>query len=310
MSIRSHPGPRRAPRSGPAVDAGRAGRCTEYIRDIAEDFTVLADALTHGTYDTSASTADLLQTVIEFDNLVQEAIGVLVVRQRSQGEPLSELALLLDRTEDRLRKKYDLQAIDHNHTSRRRPRRAAPTTRPPDEPPTTKDLLRQPRQRLACALTRMRARSGISQRVLADHMNVDPSYVSRLLSGERDVSWQHLKIITETCDGNTDLMKPLWEAAARVRPADPDPARYLRTYLRALRYAAGSPNDKRILTSLQHTITQAELSQAFDGPGIPAWPVIAQLTTALQSLPDITHPLWRQAHSSTRSHTIPAEAFG
>ncbi|MCX4970833.1 helix-turn-helix domain-containing protein [Streptomyces sp. NBC_00654] len=310
MPIRSHSSPDRPARSGPAVDADRAARCTESLRDIAEDITVLGEAFVYNTCDRAAPTTELLETVTALQDLVQEAIAAIVVRQRSQGEPLSDLAPMLKRTEDRLRKKYDPQAVDQNLATRTRPMRSPSSTLPPGDVPTAKNLLRQPRQRLASALTLVRAQSGISQRALADRMNVDPSYVSRLLSGERDVSWPHAKIIIDTCDGNSDLIKPLWEAAIGVQPASAEPTRYLRTYLQGLRYAAGSPDDKQILKSTHHTITTAELHQAFDGPGVPVWPVISQLTMALQSLPDIARPLWRRARSSTETCTLPAEAFG
>ncbi|MEU9095654.1 hypothetical protein ACIOEW_40130 [Streptomyces sp. NPDC087901] len=68
---------------------------------------------------------------------------------------------------------------------------------------------------------------------------------------------------------------------------------------------------------MQRTIIKAELRQAFEGPGVPQWQVVRQLTVALQSLPEITRPLWRKAHStvektadSTSTSTIPAGAFG
>ncbi|MFF3257727.1 helix-turn-helix domain-containing protein [Streptomyces sp. NPDC002932] len=310
MPIRSHPVPQRPARSGPAIDAARATRCTESVRDMAEDFTVLSEALMHSTYGVAAPTAELLEIVIALERLAQEAIPALVVRQRSQGESLSELAPLLNLTPNRLRKKYVPQAVDRSLASRRRPRRAAPSTQPADAAPNPKHLLREPRQRLACALTRMRALSRVSQRALAAAMNVDPSYVSRLLSGERDVSWRHVKIITEACDGNIDLMRPLWEAAAGVDPDGTNPARYLRTYLWALHYAAGAPTDARILASTQRTITAAELHQAFEGPGVPDWGVVAQLVTVLQSLPDVARPLWRQARSKAEASSFRAEAFG
>lgn len=310
MSIRSHPVPERPARTGPAVDADRATRCTESVRDIAEDFTVLSEALMHSTYGVAAPTTEILEIVIALESLAQEAIPALVVRQRSQGEPLSELTPLLGLTENRLRKKYVPQDVDHALASRRRPMRTAPSARPANEVPNPKNLLREPRQRLACALTRMQAVSRVSQRALAASMNVDPSYVSRLLSGQRDVSWRHVKIITDACGGNPDLMRPLWEAADGVDPSGTDPARYLRTYLRALHYAAGSPTDARILAYTQRTFIAAELHQAFEGPGVPEWPVIAQLVTALQSLPDIARPLWRQAQSRAEASTVRAEAFG
>ncbi|MET9535334.1 helix-turn-helix transcriptional regulator [Streptomyces sp. NPDC006649] len=310
MSIRSYSAPGQPSRSGPAVDAGRAARCTEAVRDIAEDLTVLGEALMHCAYSISAPTTDLLRIVIDLDKLNREAVAALVVRQRSQGEPLGDLALMLERTEDRLRKKYVPQDVDAALTSRSRPMRAEAGPRLSGEVPTTKHLLRQPRQRLACALTRMQSRSGIPQRALAERMNVDPSYISRLLSGERDVSWSHALILVEACDGNSELLKPLWEAAAGVKPTGTDPVRALRAYLRALRYAAGEPSDGAVLASAQHTITPAELDQALDGPGAPVWPVVKQLTTALQSLPEVARPLWRQAHSTGETAGPDAGSFG
>ncbi|WP_406349270.1 helix-turn-helix domain-containing protein [Streptomyces sp. NBC_00144] len=310
MSIRSYSGPERPPRFGPAVDADRAARCTESVRDIAEDFTVLGEALVHSAYGICVSTPELLGIVIALENLAQEAIGALVVRQRSQGEPLGDLALMLERTEDRLRKKYVPQAVDVALASRSRPMRADASRRLSGEVPTTKNVLRQPRQRLACALSRMQSLSGVSQRALAERMKVDPSYISRLLSGERDVSWSHAMIIIEACDGNSELMKPLWEAAAGVKPTGTEPVRNLRTYLRALQYAAGEPGNKAILASAQHIITPAELHQALDGPGVPVWPVVKRLTIALQSLPDVARPLWRQAHSTGVTVSLSAAAFG
>lgn len=120
MSIRSHSGPEWPSRSGPAVDAGRAIRCTESVRDIAEDFTVLAEALMHKTYGIAATTTELLGIVTALDQLAHDAIGALVVRQRSQGEPLSDLTPLLNLTENRLRKKYDPETVDQSLASRRR----------------------------------------------------------------------------------------------------------------------------------------------------------------------------------------------
>lgn len=66
-----------------------------------------------------------------------------------------------------------------------------------------------------------------------------------------------------------------------------------------LRYAAGSPSDRAILGSAQHTVSVHELRHVFDGPCLPDWQVVAQLTTALWSLPEITRPLRGQARSTT-----------
>ncbi|CAL9676301.1 hypothetical protein SUDANB105_07909 [Streptomyces sp. enrichment culture] len=83
--------------------------------------------------------------------------------------------------------------------------------------------LRRPGQRLASALTLMQKGSGRRQRELAQKMGVHESYASRMLSGQRDPSWKHVKIICEMCGIDPELMKPLWEAAAGVQPSDTAP---------------------------------------------------------------------------------------
>ncbi|MER5747100.1 helix-turn-helix transcriptional regulator [Streptomyces sp. NPDC002225] len=312
---RPRPATHKQPRPGPATDPERAARCAEAVRNIAEDFVVVSEALLRSAYGDTATSVDLLRIIASLAALSEEATAAVVVGQRSRGESLHELAPVLNRTEDRLRKKYEPEPVDRALAVRVRPLRTAPTTRPPnaDAAPVTGNRLREPRQRLACALTLLKKRSGVSQRALAHKMNVDPSYVSRMLSGERDVvDWRYVVDITEMCGGNLDLMRPLWETAAHVQPTGDDPIRYLRTYLRALRYAAGSPSDRAILKSAQHTIAMHEFRQAFEGPGLPDWQVVAQLTTALWGLPETARPLWRRARSipGTGCTTIPAEAFG
>ncbi|MFD8393029.1 helix-turn-helix domain-containing protein [Streptomyces sp. NPDC059680] len=67
----------------------------------------------------------------------------------------------------------------------------------------------------------MKEGSGRRQRELAEQMGVHESYVSRMLSGQREVSWRHVRIICEECGIDPRLMKPLWEAAANVQPSNP-----------------------------------------------------------------------------------------
>ncbi|MEU1122979.1 XRE family transcriptional regulator [Streptomyces sp. NPDC005899] len=313
MSTRSHPDPQLPTRKGPAVDAGRAGHCTEAIRDIAEDAVVVTDNLLHRAFDPTSTTSELLQLFDTLATLVQEGTAALVVRHRSHGLPLSDLAPDLRLSEDRIRKKYNPRSIDQQLATRARPLRTSRTAATAaDDVRTTKNLLRLPRQRLACALTRMWKQSRVPQATLARHMNIDPSYVSRMLSGDRDVALHHVRSIAEKCGADINLVVPLWEAANSVETTT-DPVLALRAYLRALHYAAGSPSHARILTSTQRTITKAEVRQALEGPGVPGWHVVRPLTIALQSMPENTRPLWRKAHSAVRAGntgTVPAAAFG
>ncbi len=287
----------RAAAARPVRDADRAARYTEAVRDISEDATVVSEKLLNSAYSADPSGAELMQHVVALDRLQQEAAGVLVARQRAQGKPLADLAQLLNLTEDRTRKKFRLQDVDEALRNRRRPQR----TLPADTIPNAPNLLRAPRQRLASALTLMWRASGRRQYEIAQRMGVDGSYVSRMLSGQREASWQHVLAICEVCEGDLALMKPLWEAAAGGRPPDGGHIEHLRTYLRALRYAAGSPKTEVILESARHTITATELHLALNGPGVPAWPTVANLIVALQGMPETARPLWRRAQAATES---------
>ncbi|KQZ12113.1 helix-turn-helix transcriptional regulator [Streptomyces clavifer] len=312
MSTSSHPDHERSPRTAPAIDADRAQRCAEALRDIAEDIVLVAE-----TFMTRASTAsaatELLECTTSIGRLTQQATAAIVVGQRSQGEPLGELEPLLNLSVDRLRKKYPPQAVERELAARRRPTPTAPGLPQTTEPTATKpSSLRHPQQRLACALTLMWKQSGISQRELAKHMNIDRSYVSRILSGERPASLPYVKLIADRCGGDAELAALLWEIASGAQDHGTDPVHTLRSYLRALHYAAGSPGNDQILLSTQHTISNAEIKEAFRGPGAPEWAVVQQLATVLQSLPETARPLWLKARSSIKavSSSYPAEAFG
>ncbi|MGW2103631.1 helix-turn-helix domain-containing protein [Streptomyces olivaceoviridis] len=304
MSTRSRAqmadGTPRPARSAPSVDPSRARRCTEALRDIAEDCTMVSEDLLLSAYSAATPNTELLQRLVSLRDLVDEAIGVVVVRHRAQGEPLADLAPIASRTEDRLRRKYDPPSVDRALATRRRPQPTIAAHSAAAAAGTP--VLRRPGQRLACALTRMKDGSGRRQRELAEQMGVHESYVSRMLSGQRDLSWRHVRIICDACGVDPELMKPLWEAAARVLPSNADdPVEYLRTYLQGLHYALGSPDPRIILAAAQHTISADDLDRALHGPGVPDWPVIDRLTVVLQSLPNIARPLWRRAQAAAES---------
>ncbi|MEE1931263.1 helix-turn-helix transcriptional regulator [Streptomyces sp. TRM 70351] len=282
---------------------------------MAEDAIVRSEDFLDRASSENASAEELLQKAAGLHALFEDVIATLVVRQRSEGKPLDELAVILERSADRLRKKYPPQDIDRTITKRSRPRRPAsklPSPTEPPDPPDPQPLQRLPRQRLASALTRAWQISGLTQAVLADRMGIDPSYVSRLLSGERDASWKHVKLICDVCQADTALMQSLWDAAngdGVPRPSD-NPARDLRTYLKALLYAAGSPSSETVLASAQHTISATALHLALEGPGVPPRAVVKQLAVTLQSQPDTALALWSRAHGHTETCSVSAGAFG
>ncbi|WP_431983142.1 helix-turn-helix domain-containing protein [Streptomyces qinglanensis] len=307
MSTRSHANAPTA-RTTPSLDRSRAARCTQGLRDITGDLHGLAESLLRATHN-NVSPTEIAQLIAGMNGLLEQATGALVVRQRSQGKPLTGIATALDRSEDRLRKKYPPQDIDHQLATRRRPGHGTKPGKKCSAPSSPLEY-RNPHQRVAAALTLMVNESSLTQRDLAAILQVDPSYISRMLSGEREASWPHVKAICDACRGNHRLLKPLWEVAAGVPPNTNDPIQYLRTYLCALHYAAGSPGEARILASVS-PLAPHDLQHALDGPGVPNWEVITHVVAALQGIPETARPMWTQARRTVdETSPAPAEAFG
>ncbi|WP_327340931.1 helix-turn-helix transcriptional regulator (plasmid) [Streptomyces sp. NBC_01324] len=311
MSISSHSGPEWAPRTGPSIYADRASLCSDAVRGLAAEAALAVDNLVTRASSPDATPAELLSCTVAIEHCVQQANAALVVLQRSQGKPLTELEPLMNVTADRLRKKYPPRAVERDLAARARTSRTSPPTITASPAPTNFSL-RHPHQRLACALTLMWKQSGLPQHALAQRMNIHRSYISRILSGTRPVTLRNVRAIAQHCQGDAELVLPLWDVTADPQDRHTaDPVQALRLYLRALHYAAGSPSNERLLESAGHTISTAELKQAFLGPGTPDWPVVCQLATALQSLPEAVHPLWRSARSGATSvSSYPADAFG
>ncbi|MFF5435449.1 helix-turn-helix domain-containing protein [Streptomyces griseofuscus] len=288
------------PQPARSAPSARVTRCTEALRDIAEDCTVLSEDLLAGAYSEAAPSIELLQRLVGLKDLVEEAIGVVVVRHRAQAQPLKDLVPIARLTEDRLRKKYDPTSIDCALDTRHRPESV--TTVHPGAATAGTPTLRRPGQRLAAALSLMQRGSGRRQWELAERMGVHASYVSRMLSGERFISWKYVRVICEMCGTDPERMKPLWEAAAGVPTSNTEaPGEYLRTYLQGLHYALGSPPPEALLAAIQRIISADDIARALYGPGIPDWPVIERLTFVLQSLTTITRPLWRRAQMAAES---------
>ncbi|MER5501257.1 helix-turn-helix transcriptional regulator [Streptomyces sp. NPDC002561] len=316
MPTSSHkppPIPRQPARPGAAADAERAARCSAAVHDMAVDTVRIAETFAARACDPNAPTTDLLECTVELTRLMQDTTAALVVRQRSRGEPLTALEPQLQVTADRLRRKYPPQAVDRDLATRKRPALAFGSQRAAKRAKPKKASLRDPHQRLACALTLLWKQSEIPQQELAKHMNIHRSYLSRILSGERHATRSYVELIARKCGTatETEFATLLWKIAADEPINTTDPVHTLRTYFQALHYAAGSPRETRLISSTRNGITIAALRQAFYGPGVPEWEVYHRLATALQSKPEIARLLWRNATSDRGpGNGLPADAFG
>ncbi|GAA2957180.1 hypothetical protein GCM10020227_25430 [Streptomyces flavovirens] len=272
----------------------------------------------HETYGFATPTADLVDTVMELSRLTEEAGAAIVVRQRSQGEPPSNIAPALELTVDWLRKKYVPEVVDQALASRRRPRRAIAATRPPDNVPTAKEPAAPPAPA-----------SGVYSDLDASPGRGHPADLGRAHESRPVLriasALRRARNLLAACQGHRRLLRrqpgsdqALLEAGAGVEPTSTDPARYLRTYLQALRYANGSPSDRAIIASSQHAITIADLHQALKDWGVPEWPVVNQFlpfgqhlvqrNIALPAVRLYSARLW--AFCSTSEHLPCGESMG
>ncbi|MFC9753679.1 helix-turn-helix domain-containing protein [Streptomyces sp. NPDC056921] len=313
-------------------------RHDDLLLQIADDLLQAMTNLLAGTQNRAAS-ADLLKYRAVIARHWEDYEAVAVRRGRDHGESWEELGAALALSPDRLRKKWTSDAI-----TRRMERRPSHTERPPtmggtpvfiprQRPPDIKNTdtpgdadpdadtgpprpAHSPAQQLASALSHLQRQSGGTLRKLAYSINVDPSYISRIMNGERDPSWRVTEGIARVCAADPADLLPLWNTVHNV--ATPPPATHeeaadqYRAFLRGLHLSAATPDPDTIREASDNALTTREITHAFHGPGVPDWPTTYHLVRALHGRPADLRPLWQTTRTlpPTLTSTIPADAFG
>lgn len=103
---------------------------------------------------------------------------------------------------------------------------------------------------LAGALSFLLRHSGLAIKEAADRSRLSPSYVSRILAGERVPAWSSVQVLVRVLGGDPLDLYALWEAAqglARAPRAPLDEAvERLGAALRGAYLAAGCPSYERV----------------------------------------------------------------
>lgn len=286
--------------------------------------------------------AELLRCRAQIARLSEDVEAVAVRRGRDRGESWDVMSDALALSRDRLRKKWTLEIFDRRMGRRPSPPQPLstnagitvfiPQQRPPDthrdgtpetdtgpEPngsPPTYPHPSTPTQLLASALSYLQRRSGYTLRHLASDVRVHPSYVSRILNGERDPSWEVTAGLAVACSADAADLLPLWNAVHHVAtpsPSTPTQAVNLyRAVLRGLHLAAAAPSPQAICEASDYSLTTTDIVRALNGPRIPDWPTTQHLVLALRGRPADLYTVWQIASSSpgTEVTTISAGAFG
>ncbi|MEU9263121.1 helix-turn-helix transcriptional regulator [Streptomyces sp. NPDC048215] len=169
-----------------------------------------------------------------------------------------------------------------------------------------------PAATFASALSHLHRQSGTTHKALGDQVGVDPSYISRAISGERIPSWEVTNKLAQALESDPEEILPLWRAA---RGYDTTGNANLQAALRGLHTAAGRPKVEALQAKTH--LTHEQITNAFTGPALPDWQTTATIVKALHGHSDLIRPLWNAANvadlsTDTRSSpcTIQVGTFG
>ncbi|WP_406346906.1 helix-turn-helix domain-containing protein [Streptomyces sp. NBC_00648] len=153
---------------------------------------------------------------------------------------------------------------------------------------------------LAGALSFLLRHSGLAIKEAADRSRLSPSYVSRILAGERVPAWSSVQVLVRVLGGDPLDLYALWEAAqglARAPRAPLDEAvERLGAALRGAYLAAGCPSYERVSALTDGVVDASIAGGALLGRVVPCWETTSALLTALQARPGDVRGLWDDAN--------------
>ncbi|MFI1177884.1 helix-turn-helix domain-containing protein [Streptomyces melanogenes] len=149
---------------------------------------------------------------------------------------------------------------------------------------------------LAGALSFLLRHSGLAIKEAAEDSGLSPSYVSRIVAGERVPAWSSVEVLVRVLGGDPLDLYALWEAAqglARApRPALAEAVERLGAALRGAYLAAGCPSYERVSALTDGVVDASIVEGALLGHVVPCWETTSALLTALQARPGDVRGLW------------------
>lgn len=272
------------------------------VRELAQDVLEEARHLVRVLSSPDAPLLDPLEQAANLSRVMDVLTAALVGRARLRRVPWARLGPALSMRPDTARRTYHAEAVSRRMreaSPQRRPERVAPPARPdgPEPAPAPRS-----RSHLAPVLARLQRASRLSLRALAARLDVSPSQMSRVLSGERFPSWYLTERFARACGADPLVLRKVWEAEKlrEERPPDPSadtgepPDERLRTALRTLHVKAGRPTAEVLAEASRHTLGPGDVSAVLAG-NLPNWPLLADVVQSLDG--DLTYfqSLWGSA---------------
>ncbi|WP_326615642.1 helix-turn-helix transcriptional regulator [Streptomyces decoyicus] len=300
------------------------------MNETAENLNHVASNLLAAVQDRAPS-AHLLHHITVLHRLIDDAEAAAVRRGRMQGNTWDTLAEPVGLSPERLRKRWTEAKLTRRLDTRRTAREAltaltqearlpmngaTPSTATPRPPTQT------PAQQLASAFSHLQRESGQTLKETAASSDVSPSYLSRILSGERNPTWTVAARLTHTYKANLEEIHDLWQAAQRPPDTEPPiqpPAprhhnaakRRFQVALRALYLAADRPTLYALRSATGNTLTVTTIGSALNGSTVPNWPTTSRLIAVLHGCPADLRPLWHAAYQpDDQGPHLPAGSFG
>ncbi|MFE4518042.1 helix-turn-helix domain-containing protein [Kitasatospora sp. NPDC056783] len=294
----------------PARAAGGMGQL------VAEDMHMVAGRLLEAQARRAPLTVRLAcvrDLRVDTDHYVAAAVN----DARAAGAGWVEIAAALGVQPDSARRRWAPRRVEQQ-LSRRSNRQAQPVPGAAPVVPTQawrREAEAEPGPRarlLASALTALQERSGVSLQEAAEMAECSPSYVSRILAGDRVPTWPVLLMLAEAFGGVPEELRLLWEVAQGVaragRVSVAGAADQLVQAIRGLHLAAGQP-DAQTVCALARGVPAEVVRSLLAGETVPDWSVVSEVAAALGGHPGDLRPYWERVHYAALA-SVYSDEFG
>ncbi|GGQ09573.1 helix-turn-helix domain-containing protein [Streptomyces roseolilacinus] len=261
--------------------------------------------LEHAHEDLAELLAQVRRISAELDHYAAAAVN----DARSRGTDWDEVARAACQSRSTVRARWGEAAVERLLRNRAQERSARPG-RAPAPPEARPEILahvevpapgdtrtaRRAARRIASALSFLHRHTPLPIKDVAEKTGLSPSYVSRILSGERLPTWTAVRLLAETFGADPADLRPLWEAgqglARPTRPPLREAAARLAGALRGTYLSAGCPPYERIAEASAGLLGIGTIENVLTGRVVPSWETTSALLTALHAPPGDLRGLW------------------
>ncbi|WP_268249892.1 helix-turn-helix domain-containing protein [Streptomyces albospinus] len=152
--------------------------------------------------------------------------------------------------------------------------------------------------KLASALSYLQRKSGMTITDAAQQADLSPSYVSRVLAGDRVPSWAVVHMLATIFGGQASELRMLWEStqggAHPPRQTVKGAAQRLQDAFRGLYLAAFCPDLEDV--TIEGQVSAATVTEVLRGNVVPDWETTGALVAKLGGHPGDFRRLWEEFH--------------